>query len=59
MFCLQFEGVESNEKIRGLHHIKRWAENTLLVGGGMLYAKIIHFLVHLVLFWGQIFFDFI
>jgi hypothetical protein len=34
MFCFQFEGVGPIEGIRGLHHIKRWAENTLGVGGG-------------------------
>jgi len=33
MFCLQFEGIGPIERIRGLHHIKRWAENTLCVGG--------------------------
>jgi hypothetical protein len=34
MFCLQFEGVGPIKRIRGLYHFKKWAENTVRVGGG-------------------------
>ncbi len=36
---LQFEGVGPIERIKGLHHFKRWAENTLRVGGKGVLSK--------------------